>query len=292
MIDLIVGQFEGRRSDAWQGSKASYVGWSLEGITDQALADLGEFLGLSALASNGSHHELGVVEVSDAHRIWSSAPCFRLFVSHISAFKAEATKLKDALSAFGITAFVAHADIQPTKEWLEEILRALKTMDALAVLLVPDFHKSNWTDQEVGYALARNVPILPLKFSQDPYGFIGRFQALNCANISVQQTAHAIARLLIENSASQTAMADAVGRRLAKAGTYADARSLVELLEIPTSLPKATLDLVATAKSENDQVQDSWGVPDRITNLFQKHSYTELPQSMVTREVETDEIPF
>ena len=64
-IDLIVGQFEGRRSDEWQGSKAAYIGWSLEGITDEALRDLGDFL--FSGTPGVSHFELGVLEELDAN---------------------------------------------------------------------------------------------------------------------------------------------------------------------------------------------------------------------------------
>ena len=154
-------------------------------------------------------------------------------------------------------------------------------MHGLAALLVPDFHKSAWTDQEVGYALARNIPILPLKFGQDPYGFIGRFQALNCINLPPNQIAYEVAKLLISNPSSQNTMADAVARQLLQAGSFARAKLLVELLEMPASLPEATLDQLAKAKAENDQVPDAWGVPERIGNLFKKNGYKEPTQSSV-----------
>ena len=41
------------------------------------------------------------------------------------------------------------------------------------------FHESDWTDQEVGFALARRVPIMAVRLGRDPYGFIGRFQGLS-----------------------------------------------------------------------------------------------------------------
>ena len=50
---------------------------------------------------------------------------FRLFVSHLSSFKASATHLKLALLPYGIHCFVAHEDIKPSKEWEIEIENAL-----------------------------------------------------------------------------------------------------------------------------------------------------------------------
>src|SRR5687768_11059325 len=45
---------------------------------------------------------------------------FRLFISHVAAFKVKAASVRDHLRQFGISAFVAHEDIEPTKEWLLE----------------------------------------------------------------------------------------------------------------------------------------------------------------------------
>lgn len=86
---------------------------------------------------------------------------FHLFLSHISEFKEKASALQAALIPYGISSFVAHVDIEPTKQWLDEIEAALLSMDALAALLFDGFKESNWTDQEVGAAVGRGVLILP-----------------------------------------------------------------------------------------------------------------------------------
>jgi hypothetical protein len=57
---------------------------------------------------------------------------FRLFLNHLSSFKKKAGLLQTALRRYGISAFVAHVDIEPTKEWLDEIEAGLYSMDALA----------------------------------------------------------------------------------------------------------------------------------------------------------------
>lgn len=46
---------------------------------------------------------------------------FRMFISHITSKKQQASNLKNALEEFGITSFVAHEDINPTREWQKEI---------------------------------------------------------------------------------------------------------------------------------------------------------------------------
>src|SRR5205814_621945 len=60
---------------------------------------------------------------------------FRLFLSHCSSRKTEMAQLQSVLAAYGISAFVAHVDIAPTKEWESEIARGLQTMEALAAFL-------------------------------------------------------------------------------------------------------------------------------------------------------------
>jgi len=67
-------------------------------------------------------------------------------------------------------------------------------MDAFVALLTEEFHDSDWTDQEVGFALGRTVPVIAVKLDMDSYGFIGKFQAVSC---EWDSAAVEIAKLLI-----------------------------------------------------------------------------------------------
>lgn len=118
-----------------------------------------------------------VVPPKAAQRIWGDGG-FRVFLSHKSEVKKETANLKEQLIQFGISCFVAHQDIEPTKEWQNEIENALTTMDGFIALLTEKFHDSNWTDQEIGFAFAKGVPIFAIRLGKDPYGFIGKFQGL------------------------------------------------------------------------------------------------------------------
>lgn len=99
---------------------------------------------------------------------------FKLFLSHLSDFKIKTSQLQDALKIFGISSFVAHEDIDPTKEWQQEIEKALFSMDCLAAILTPKFNESDWTDQEVGVAIGRGLLVISIRRGMDPYGFINR----------------------------------------------------------------------------------------------------------------------
>jgi hypothetical protein len=114
----------------------------------------------------------------DTISIWKPGE-IRLFISHRDAHKKLAFSLAEALEPYGISCFVAHDTIQATKEWRREILNGLETMEAMLVFLTDDFRDSSFTNQEVGFALGRNVPILSLKLGfTDPPGFISHEQAL------------------------------------------------------------------------------------------------------------------
>jgi TIR domain len=110
-------------------------------------------------------------------RIWMENS-YRVFLSHKAEVKRETSQVKDRLALFGFSCFVAHEDIHPTTQWQDEIENALATMDAFVALMTDKFHESAWTDQEVGYAFARGIPIVAVRLGLDPYGFIGKFQGL------------------------------------------------------------------------------------------------------------------
>lgn len=143
------------------------------------------FLEMEAIGDQDWRQESGLVvsgrrpvNATTIRRIWDS-PGFRLFLSHRSSVKKETTQLKEQLRLFGISAFVAHEDIHPSREWQIEIENALASMDGLAALMTADFHESEWTDQEVGFAVARSVPIVAVQLGLTPYGFLGKYQGLS-----------------------------------------------------------------------------------------------------------------
>ena len=113
----------------------------------------------------------------DLQRIWGDET-IRVFISHTHLHQANAAELQVALSSFGIASFVAHNDIEPTRQWEVEIIKALQSMHILVAFLTDDFKNSAWTDQEVGAAVGRGVPVFPISMGCVPYGFMQRYQAI------------------------------------------------------------------------------------------------------------------
>lgn len=162
------------------------------------------------------------ISPSSEKRIWRNDN-YRVFLSHKTEVKAEVATLKESLGTYGIAGFVAHEDIHPTQDWQNEIEAALGTADAFVAVLTERFHDSLWTDQEVGYALARGIPIIALRLGRDPYGFLGKFQALSCDWTSASSE---IAKILIK----QDRMVGAYVEAVAGTRSFNEANQLSELL--------------------------------------------------------------
>src|SRR5579864_2388178 len=163
LVDATLRAFSLPSTDTWNGTTSSYILRMIEAASDQSLLDLAEHVGF----------QFDVKPIRLDPPFWKKG-MFRLFVSHLSSEQAFAAGIQQGLLNFGISSFVAHKDVEPTSDWQTEIETALATCDALMALLHPNFHQSNWTDQEIGYAMGRGVPVFSMRFGQDPYGFIGR----------------------------------------------------------------------------------------------------------------------
>jgi hypothetical protein len=210
-------------------------------------ADTDNWRATSGLLLDGTR----VVAPDAETRIWGDG--YRVFLSHKTEVKVETAKLKEELAKFGATCFVAHEDIHPTKDWQDEIENALASCDAFVALLSKDFHESNWTDQEVGYAVARGIPIIAVRLGRDPYGFIGKFQALRSDWDAAPLD---IAKLLIK----EDRMVAAYIQQIARSRNFIDSNKLADLLPSIDKLSPATIDGIVEAYNGNLEAYGSFGL--------------------------------
>lgn len=186
-----------------------------------------------------------------ASRVWGNEG-YRVFLSHKNNVKKETAELKEKLKLLGISGFVAHEDIHPTKEWQNEIENALFSMDAFVALMTEGFHDSDWTDQEVGVAFGRGVPIISVKLGKDPYGFIGKFQALSC---SWDTAAKEIVKILVRHDRMLNSYINAI----VTCSNFEQGNTLSELLPHIDNLSDQQVNSLISAFNENEQVQYSFG---------------------------------
>lgn len=136
------------------------------------------FLKLSKIVDrlNSSKPSIEVSE-KDLETIWEKSKA-RIFISHKDSQKKIATSISEKLSPLGISGFVAHESISPHSKWREELQKGLQTMDSFLILLSKDYFSSVWTNQEIGFAIARNVPIFIYSIDgTSPDGFLMDIQA-------------------------------------------------------------------------------------------------------------------
>ena len=128
---------------------------------------------------------------------WKSG-YFKVFVSHLSSNKSRMSILKAGLATWGISAFIAHEDIEASREWRDEVEAGLETMEVLLAVVEPGFKESDWCAQEVGYALGRKVDVIPLRAGLDPFGFFGKYQGIQIKGRLPEQVAGDITQVLLK----------------------------------------------------------------------------------------------
>jgi hypothetical protein len=205
---------------------------------------------------------------------------FRLFISHTSANKVAAGKIRTWMERYGVDGFVAHTTIEPTSEWIDVIQTALRSCHAMVALLTEDFRTSRWCDQEVGFCVGRGILIVPVRIGVDPYGFIGRYQGLTPANRQLSDLASQLFDLLAVNPLTKSRMVDPVVRRFAGSRSYDGTRAAWPLVK---TLPRDAwtderIRTVRDAVESNSQLsgafvqeqgQDRWTpVPDGVETHF------------------------
>ena len=208
--------------------------------------------------------ELKMVEERHLEQLWGLGP-IRVFISHISHNKNDAMTTKDALEALGIASFVAHHDIKPTKEWQTEIELALSSMDLFIALLTEGFKESDWTDQEVGFALATEVPILPVDRGKVPYGFLGKYQALKWSGLSASSVATETFKTALNCEELNWNAKDAFIAAVLGAKSTAQAKELSLNLPYIKSLTPQHAEGLLNAYNANRQVMQESGFQMRIS---------------------------
>lgn len=260
LIDVTLSQFGCPTQNQWSGAKSTYVMEMAKHADDSTLTELSQHVG---------YIEEEAPKPGIDPPFWRPR-MFRVFISHLSTERAYAAQLQEALLPFGITAFVAHNDIEPTLEWQSQIEAALTTADSLIALLHPQFHESKWTDQEIGFAMGRGLPVFAVRFGQDPYGFVARFQAFTGNGKTVTALAQELFDAYRKNKQTQKRIAEVLVTLFETSPTFASAKTRVGYLEDLTTWDTSFISRIKSALESNSQISDSWGVPERVAALATK----------------------
>lgn len=92
-----------------------------------------------------------------------------VFVCHAhkendSEFTDYARELKKGLFNYGIDSFIDHIDFKGGEIWQEELLKSLSRADVIIVVANNDLIQSDYCHLERGFAFARNIPELIIRY--------------------------------------------------------------------------------------------------------------------------------
>lgn len=228
----------------------------------------------------------------DTDRIWQPRR-IRLFLSHVSSIKPQAAALKDSLSLSGIDAFVAHADIEPTLLWEKEIEFALLSADALCALITDDFVDSQWCDQEVGFALGRRIPVIPVNCGANPYGFLGKHQAIGATLSRLPRIAPALVEIIAKQEHLKPRFAEATVEAVVSARSFQSARSGMNRIKaLAAHLSDKDIFRLLEGARDNDKVGGASGVTAQIEALAYDRKIALFANAASMSEDFDDDIPF
>lgn len=193
------------------------------------------------------------VSAGDADRLWRPG-YFRLFVSHESSHKKELTLLRESMDRRFISAFVAHEDIEPCREWQDEIRSALASCHAMLAFVTPGFHDSVWCMQEVGWALGRGILVIPVMAPSEPKGFLGIPQALRITGSKSWELRDRIVDVLWKSDRTQRQLTESLVLGVERAPSIEAARACVHMIVTSRSLSEVHAKRLLAATTTNAHV--------------------------------------
>ncbi len=242
----------------------------------------------------------GVKRDPDSLSIWKSG-MIRLFISHRDKWKAEANELAQALEAYGISCFVAHDSIEPMSIWQAEIIKGLETMEVVLAFVTDDFHESIWTNQEIGFALGKDIPIVAVKLqTKDPEGFIGNQQALKCNLDNLTAAAPQIYKLLSEKVYDGQRLQASLVRAFVNSPDFCETKSRFNRMkEVVQELTDSEIKEIVNGFRDNDQLHNAIYLTNEYRRLEKflcdatgKDFSVEEKSISETSSSDIDDIPF
>ena len=224
----------------------------------------------------------------------------KTFLSHHAESKVLAANIRDELSAYGFDAFVAHEDIEPTRIWEPEIWNSLNSMKLMIALLTPKFQQSNWTGQELGFALARNVPIIPIRIGADPFGFIAKIQAISRPQNRTDGLGRELFELMLANESEKLRALgnEALVCAVSRVDNFDEANELASILPAVRDLSTEQVASIESAFKTNSQLQWSFKFPRAIAQCLTRISGTtytvidDCDQGRTLQRNSLDEAPY
>jgi hypothetical protein len=199
---------------------------------------------------------------------------FRLFLSHSAKHKAFVGQVGDLLEPYGIQGFVAHDSMRPSLSWQAQIEHALRTMDAFAGIVHPEFNDSAWCQEEVGWALGRNVPRFFLRMGADPAGFVQREQWPSFLSRNEKEIAGSLAQWVVKLPSFGVKVFDHLVAAIRDATSYERAAEAGRRLNQIEHLTETQFRQLGEAILGNRQAYESFTLEKEMKRLYERNRQT------------------
>jgi hypothetical protein len=174
-------------------------------------------------------------------------------------------------------------------------------MEIMLAFVTDDFHDSTWTNQELGFALGRNVPVVSLKLQRrDPSGFIGNLQALRGRLDNPAASAPDIYKLLAEKLGNGRRLQSALISAFVQSPNFMETKLRFDRMAgVVHSLSDEEVDQIARGFEANDQLHKAGHLISKYERLrcfleqtTGRRYVVSGKKISVVEEMVDDEIPF
>lgn len=273
-IDLILDQFgfNTTNQDDWEDLR-SYCVWCIKDGADGNILELHDYL---------LGEDAAPTPQQSTDRPWGSHPV-AVFLSHKWEDALYVGAVKKILGDnYGIDAFVAHDDIEPSKRWREVIKAALSSCHALVAVMHEQFHDSQWCDQEVGWALGRNLPVVTVRregVPRKPDGFLEEHQDITVSakfGSGERFVAEKIFEVVLADPRTHAVGVKALAEAFVSSFSFDQTRLLWNLIQNESHWDGEQLRRFEYAVQTNRQVYqaitqpEGTPIPDLVTKLVEK----------------------
>jgi len=126
----------------------------------------------------------------------------------------------------------------------------------LIALMTENFKNSDWTSQEIGFALGRKKPILSINMGMEPYGFIKKYQAIDSTWDTVFRD---IKDNLFKYFLKEQKVLDTYIKLMKNCNNYGIGNNISKYLPSLTTLSESQVVKIIEIFNSNDQLQGSFG---------------------------------
>ena len=118
--------------------------------------------------------------------------------------------------------------------------------------------------------MGRGVLIVSIRLGIDPYGFIGKFQAVSGYGKAHGDLSRELFELFFGNPTTKGRITECLVTRFEKAVNFNHANTLIKYLEKMESATPQIVERLAKASSNNTQVAGAFDVQERLPLLLEK----------------------